>query len=262
MYEHLNKFSSSYKSILLISAVLGLSACAHKNDNTMHDGETVINDPYENYNRKVMAFNQVVDKSVIYPSIRGYRTVVPAPARTGIQNVLRNLGSPVTLANQILQGDFGGAHDAIIRAIVNTTIGLGGIFDVAGYEGIKYEQEDFGQTLAVWGVDYGPYFVVPLLGPSSLRDYGGYFVDSMVDPLGWYLSNTDKTDIAAAKFSAGYLNIRDTLMDSQIDLSQSSFDYYAAVRSTYYQYRAAAIDDRSGTSLETIPDIPDYDEYE
>lgn len=246
---------------IMIAATVCLSSCASYNKDPIVEGDIVISDPMEEQNRRVFAFNQGVDRVIINPVVKGYRAAAPEPVRTGIRNVLRNLRSPITLANQLLQGDLRGAGDAFVRAAINTTIGVGGIFDVAGYEGIEYEPEDFGQTLAVWGVDHGPYLIVPILGPSSARDYAGYFVDSLADPLRWYLFNIDEEAIYYAKVSVDYIDLRESYMDVLKELQASSIDFYASVRSTYYQRREAMVYDLdAGTSdMLAVPSIPDYD---
>ncbi len=220
-----------------------------------------INDPFESYNRAVFKFNASVDRAIIHPALRGYRTVIPKFARTGVRNFLRNLKSPVIFANQLLQGDLKGAHDALLRATINSLLGIGGLFDLAGYEGIEYEVEDFGQTLAVWGVGHGPYVVVPFLGPSSLRDYTGYAIDSYMDPLRFYYHNVDRDEVYYAKLAGDYIKLRLELMDILEDLEETSFDYYAATRSTYYQNRAALIEDQSDEFFASAPAIPEYDDF-
>lgn len=213
-----------------------------------------LSDPLENMNRKVFEFNQAVDDNIIYPVIDGYRYVVPSPARTGIHNVLSNLQSPVDLANQVLQGDVPGAARVGFRAIVNTFVGFGGAIDVAAIEGYEGESEDFGQTLAVWGVKHGPYMVVPLLGPSSVRDYSGYFVDSFMNPIRFYLFNIDEEHIYYSLLGARYADVRNELKDILEELESGSIDYYASVRSTYYQARESAVNDGGAVAF------PDYDE--
>lgn len=246
-------FTLSLASLLLV-------ACASTGQNQYAAGNLQINDPFEETNRAVFAFNKAVDKAVVHPLITGYRTVVPQPARSGVTNFLTNLKSPVTFANQLLQGDLNGAKDVFLRATINTLIGVGGLFDVAGYEGIEYETEDFGQTLGVWGIGHGPYLVVPLLGPSSLRDYTGYAVDSFADPLRWYLFNIDREGLYYTRLGAEYFDLRNSLMDVLQDLEASSIDYYAAVRSTYYQSRDALVKDQIKSPTDS-PAIT-YDEYE
>lgn len=245
---------------MLMAGFVLCSCNAHTGGRTVIDGDIVIYDPLEENNRRILAFNQKVDHVLINPIVKGYRTVAPKPVRKGVRNFLRNLRSPVTFANQVLQGDLKGAGDALVRAVVNTTLGVGGLFDLAGHEGIEYEPEDFGQTLAVWGVDHGPYLVVPVLGPSSLRDYTGYFADGFMDPLRWYLFNIDEEELYFAKVGVDYLDLRESLMDVLEDLEASSIDYYASVRSTYYQRREAMVKDLDASAVVAAPEIPDYDE--
>lgn len=220
-----------------------------------------MSDPFENTNRAVFDFNQKVDDNVIHPIVDGYRYIVPQPARTGVHNVLNNLQSPVSLANEILQGDIDGASMVTFRAVVNTLVGFGGLFDFAGAEGYTVDAEDFGQTLAVWGVDHGPYIVVPILGSSSARDYSGYFVDTFADPLRWYLFNTGEEHIYYKKMGAKYLDVRNELKDLLEELQFSSIDYYASVRNTYYQARKALVSDQGAITSDAEVAYPDFDEF-
>lgn len=228
----------------LLGASFALSACSTTQTTQVSGTETYeISDPFEDVNRGIFAFNEVVDSAVINPVVKGYRTVAPKPVRTSVSNFLRNLKSPVTLANQLLQGDLTGAVTVLERATINTLVGGFGLFDVAGYEGIEYEPEDFGQTLAVWGVGHGPYIVLPILGPSSTRDYIGYAVDMYADPLNRYFMNTERESLVWYRAGVSYLDLRDSLYDIMKDLQANSIDYYASVRSTYYQKRGALVQD-------------------
>ncbi|MCK6418711.1 MAG: VacJ family lipoprotein, partial [Alphaproteobacteria bacterium] len=220
-----------------------------------------VNDPFEPMNRKIFAFNKAVDDAYINPVVLGYREALPQPVRTGVSNVFRNLRSPIDFINQTLQGDFEGAGTVVARTVINTTVGIAGLMDVAEDQGLPYEQEDFGQTLASWGVGHGPYVVVPVLGPSSTRDYIGYFADAFMNPVRMYLFNTDREDVYYALAGAQYLELRESLYDVLADLENASIDYYASVRSTYYQRREALVQD-SLSSLEDAEsaDIPVYDE--
>lgn len=230
------------KFVLVLGTSLALSACA-----TNPETEGSMSDPFEGGNRTIFAFNKAVDKAVIHPVVKGYRFIVPEPGRKSLRNFLRNLKSPVTFANEVLQGDIDGAGKVVLRATVNSLLGVGGLFDLAGYEGYEYEQEDFGQTLGAWGVGHGPYLVLPILGPSSARDYAGYIVDSFADPLRWYLFNTHEEGWYYAKVGVEYLDLRESLVDVLEELEESSIDYYAAVRSTYYQRREALVNDEMST---------------
>lgn len=223
--------------------------------------EELIYDPLEEQNRRVFAFNEAIDDAFINPIVYGYQTVVPEPARKGVGNALQNIRTPTIFMNQVLQGDMEGAGTALLRGVINTIVGIGGIFDVAKYVGLEHEHEDFGQTLAKWGVDHGPYMVVPVVGPSSARDYVGIFVDSYADPLRWYLFNVDKEGIYFGKLGADYLNLRSDLIAILEDLEKSSIDYYAAMRSTYYQRRQALVNDQDPDASGYATDIPDYDDF-
>lgn len=243
------------------AALMMLPACSSTRSEPIMAGNVEVHDPFEGANRAIFAFNNVVDKTLIHPVAKGYNKVVPKPVRTGVDNVLHNLKSPVTFANQALQGDVKGAGNVFVRAVVNTFVGFGGLFDVAAKEGIAYEQEDFGQTLGVWGVPHGPYVVVPVIGPSSLRDYAGYAVDSYADPLRWYLFNTDHEEIYYGKVGMEYLSLRASLVETLEDLEKSSIDYYAATRSAYYQRREALVNDQDPENGggEAIPDYSEED---
>lgn len=249
-------------TLALVLPALFLASCSHNKEEMAFQSEALISDPYEEYNRRIFAFNQGFDNYFINPVVRGYRMVAPQPVRNSIRNALRNLNSPATFINQVLQGDLEGAGTVLVRASINSLLGLGGLIDLAAHEGIEYESEDFGQTLAVWGVPNGPYMVVPFIGPSSMRDYAGYFADGAMDPLRWYLFNIDEEAIYYAKFGVGYLDLRDSLMDVLIDLESSSIDHYASVRSTYYQQRQALIEDRARQPIDDVSyTFPEFDDY-
>jgi phospholipid-binding lipoprotein MlaA len=236
----------------------GLVGCT---TTTQSQGE--IADPFQGFNKVVFKFNDAADQAVMRPIASGYRTVVPQPARTGLKNFLRNLRAPVNFTNEVLQGDLTGAGTVLTRTTVNTLIGVGGLVDVAAMEGIPYEHEDFGQTLAVWGVDHGAYLVLPLMGPSSMRDGTGLLVDNVFDPLNWYFYNVRPSNEgwAIGRFAAEGLVKREELLDVLDDLRRNSFDYYAAMRSAYVQRRDAMVRD-SDTVGNTSMAIPDYGSYE
>lgn len=235
---------------------LMLAGCA--SNETTHAGPEIY-DPFEGYNRGVFAVNDALDRAIMKPVATGYKTVVPSPVRTGAHNFLLNLRTPINLANDVLQGDIEGAGTTVQRALINTTVGVGGLFDVAGYEGIEYEHEDFGQTLAVWGVGHGPYIVLPLMGPSSARDATGLMVDSFADPLRIYLFNVEQEGWHYARVGMTAVDTRTQLLGALDDLRANSYDYYAAMRSSYYQYRAALVNDSQSEEYDA-PAIPDYDD--
>lgn len=257
MFTHVK----SRRFLAMAAAVLvsfPLAACSTTQGSAL-GGDEQISDPFEGANRAVFAFNNAMDDVIIHPVAKGYNAVLPEPARNGIDNALRNLRSPVNFANQVLQGDVDGAGNVLLRAAVNTFVGLGGLFDVAGYEGYEHEYEDFGQTLGVWGIDHGPYFVVPFFGPSSMRDSTGFVVDSFADPLRWWLFNIDEEGWYYGKTALNYVALRASLVDVLEDLENSSIDYYASTRSAYVQHRKALLEDRASDGM-SAPEIPDYDD--
>lgn len=201
-------------------------------------------DPLEPFNRTVYGFNWYVDHVFLRPVAYAYRDGVPDPARQGVRNVLRNLKAPVVLLNDSLQGEWQRAETTAMRFLINSTIGLLGLFDVADGMGYPYHDEDFGQTLAVHGVDSGPFLMLPLLGPSNLRDGVGQAVDWAIDPFRVYAATQNPNWHPEAGYARTGLTVVDTreeLLDPIDEIERSSLDTYAALRTTYAQWRAAAI---------------------
>ena len=206
-----------------------------------------VNDCFEGLNRATFAFNQGLDKAIIEPISKGYRKL-PMPIRTGTGNILSNLSNLVTIPNNILQGDLRAAGLNTARLTVNTTIGIFGIFDVAQQMGLvkDYKKEDYGQTLGKWGVGEGCYLVLPVLGPSTVRDGVGTLTSLLGgDP--WY-NVTVKNDTQYFKDSDYYIskstdgiNFRSKNIDSFDNLEKNSMDFYASVRSLYLQDRKQKI---------------------
>jgi len=170
-------------AILIACAALSLTACASTPDNAQ--------DPFEPVNRAMLGFNVAADRAVVGPAARAYGEYTPGFVRSGVGNVLRNLREPVVFANLILQGQPGPAADSAFRFAANTTVGLGGLFDVASREGVPRHEADFGETLAVWGVGEGPYVMLPFLGPSNVRDTGGRVADRYAHPFNWSANEPD-----------------------------------------------------------------------
>ncbi len=242
--------------VLFLTATLCLFMMSCASNDSRQYGD--VYDPMESTNRAIFAFNEVLDENVAEPVAKGYRLVMPEPGREGIKNVLTNLSTPVNAGNQLLQGDVGGAMTDIGRALVNTTIGIAGLFDVAGYLGLEHEPEDFGQTLAVWGVSEGPYFVIPLLGPSNLRDGVGRLADSFADPLNIYLMNIEEEEIIYARWGVSVVSQREDLIEVLDELESGAIDYYAVMRSSYSQYRNTLITDKDASAgMAAFPDFDD-----
>lgn len=236
--------SLRHLSLVFVAAVL-LSACAAKP--TASDPAAVAafeetNDRLEPFNRAMFGVDQALDAVIIRPVAWTYREFVPDPARRGVTNFIRNLRSPITLANNLLQGEFNTAGQTIGRFVVNTTLGIGGLGDVAADMGVPYQYEDFGQTLAVWGVDSGSYLYLPILGPSSIRDGAGLAVDNFAfDPVTWYSYADNPSWPQWAYFGTRVVELKARSLDVLDELEASSIDYYASLRAAYWQNRALEI---------------------
>jgi phospholipid-binding lipoprotein MlaA len=190
-------------------------------------------DPYEETNRDIFEFNMGLDRAVMRPVARGYRTVIPGPARQGISNALDNLSEPRTLINNVLQGDGEAAWNTFMRFMINSTVGLGGLFDITTEGNFERRKEDFGQTLAVWGVDSGPYLMLPLFGPSTGRDTAGFVVDTVTDPFGFVFGFVP----AIARTGTRMIDNRSELIEETEVLEDTAIDLYASVRTLYSQNR-------------------------
>ena len=216
----------------LVAALLpGISTTAVAQDE--------INDPIEPLNRAVFAFNQTIDGLILDPAQQIYGYVVPDPAKRGVRNFLNNLRAPLVFINDLLQGERERAGITLGRFLVNTTLGVGGVFDFASVVGMDAaHSEDFGQTLGAHGVGPGPYVVLPLLGPSSARDALGLAVDTfLLDPSAYVLSS----EAALARRGTDAVDTRYRLDPAIDDLEASSLDLYAGYRTVYLQRRAAEI---------------------
>lgn len=215
------------------------------------------NDPLESVNRVIFEFNEVVYSAVLTPIAKTYNSVLPATLRAGVSNVIDNLSSPVTFVNDILQLEIHRALTTVARFVVNSIGGIGGIADMASGIGLEQHEEDFGQTLGVYGIGEGIYIVLPLLGPSNPRDaIGQYVVDPFFDPLGLYLSNTERDAESWARTGVSAIDEYAGLVDELEQIKKTSVDYYAAIRSLYRQKRQTLI---SNGREEDLPQIPNYD---
>jgi len=191
------------------------------------------NDPLEIPNRFIFAFNEALDVVILRPAAVTYRFLVPQGIRDAIRNFLRNLSTPVILANDLLQGDLERADTTFSRFVVNTSVGMLGLLDVAEPMGLAYHEEDFGQTLGHHGAGEGFYIVLPLLGPSNLRDASGRVVDYFIDPFTYILTQEQ----SLARFAVTGLDKRERNIETLDEIKKDSVDFYARVRSLYGQYR-------------------------
>ncbi|HTV88790.1 MAG TPA: VacJ family lipoprotein [Stellaceae bacterium] len=198
-------------------------------------------DPFEETNRAVFRFNNAFYHDVMFPVAKGYRTVLPPPVRKSVHNFLQNLNGPDIFANDVLQGRPDLASNTFGRLLVNTTFGVGGMFDVASLMGIPYHTNDFGITLATWGVYSGPYLVVPVLGPANPRQLVGQVADSFGDPGDYVASQHGYLWAAVVREAVAGIDTMSRNLDSLEDIEKTSLDYYATIRSLYWQRRAAEI---------------------
>ncbi|MDH5570698.1 MAG: VacJ family lipoprotein [Gammaproteobacteria bacterium] len=228
---HLKTFLSA---LVLLSGLI-LSGCASV------QGPTEEHDPFESYNRAMYTFNDTVDKAVIKPVAETYKDYVPNPVQTGVSNFFSNLGDVVTLFNDVLQGKFEQAASDFSRIIWNTSVGLFGLFNVASHMDLPKHDEDFGQTLAVWGVSDGPYLVLPFLGPRTLRDTGGLAIDIPTHPLSYPVIKDDKANLAA--LGLAFIDKRVELLTASKVLDEAALDPYVFMREAYLQHRLNLIYD-------------------
>jgi phospholipid-binding lipoprotein MlaA len=197
-------------------------------------------DPWQRMNRGIFWLNDRADHYVLEPVAKGWDVIMPEPAESSITNFFTNLRFPVVMMNNLLQGKPGDAAIDVGRFMVNSTFGLGGLFDPATIWGLERHSEDFGQTLGVWGVPPGPYLVLPLLGPSNPRDTAGIPVDWVFSVTPLFLSSYWWT-------GAGIINIvnaRAQILDEVQQAKEASLDYYVFVRNAYYQRRVAQVNDQ------------------
>jgi|SRR5579862_697041 len=198
-------------------------------------------DPYESSNRAIFDFNQGLDRAVLVPVAKGYRTVLPPTARDMIHDFLQNLNSPIIFANDVLQAQPDLAAQTFGRALINTTLGFGGLFDVAGKFGVPYHTNDLGITLATWGVSPGPYLMLPVLGPSNPRDLFGDVADSFGDPGNMVASNNHYLWATFVRGMTSGIDERSRNIENLDEIQRTSLDYYATIRSLARQRRAAQI---------------------
>lgn len=208
-------------------------------------------DPLEGFNRTIWAVNRGADQVVVKPVTQVYRAVTPKPARDGVRNFFANVAEPFSFINNILQGHGDRAVRNLGRFLVNSTIGIGGLFDQATRMDIKPAPEDFGQTLAAWGANGGPYLMLPLLGPSTLRDAVGRGTTLVADPYRVCVNRCDlPSGVPLALTAAEVISTRDGLIETGADsFLESSLDPYAAARSAYLQRRQADILNRDSSDM-------------
>ena len=228
-------------SVALIATVLttNLAQGNGRYENSIKHLEPArLSDPFEGINRIIFVFNDTLDTVVLRPTAIVYDGILPNGVKDCVRNFVRNLATPVILLNDLLQGNGARANVTASRFIINTTIGLGGLFDQAEGLGLPHHKEDFGQTIGSWSgsEDPGPYLILPVLGPSSARDAFGRVVDLVSDPLVWSGSEVALNTRWSAT-AGGIVDLRSRLLTLSDNLQESSDDYYLAVKSVYEQNR-------------------------
>lgn len=202
-------------------------------------------DPWEGFNRLMFGFNDTVDTFLLRPTAEAYRFVIPFPMRDSVRNFINNVNTPVVLINDLLQGDGDRAWNTTARFLLNTTFGIGGLFDAGTHFGYPKHTEDFGQTLGTWGVQEGPYIVLPLFGPSNARDFWGRIGDVALNPLTYVIAENDDLDGYVLGMTVlDVVDARSRNIERFDRIREDSFDYYATIRSLYTQNRQAQIANR------------------
>ncbi|MEJ5211602.1 MAG: VacJ family lipoprotein [Burkholderiales bacterium] len=223
-------FSSLTLPAASLACVLALSGCATATDPR---------DPLEPINRGIYKFNDAVDKAVLKPVAQGYKAVLPQPVRTGVTNFFSNIEDVLIALNNLLQFKFQAAASDVARVAFNTTFGIAGIFDVATSFGLEKHDEDFGQTLGYWGIGDGPFLMLPLLGPSNLRDTVGLAAYYQLDPV----LNLDHVPTRNTLSVLRFVNRRAQLLDAEKVLDEAALDPYTFLRDAYIQHRRSLVYD-------------------
>ncbi len=246
--------------ILVLSALACLICVACASSPTNPDGsepERSPADPWEPLNRSIHMFNGGLDMVTLKPIAKGYEFVIPRFIRLGVSNFSRNLRSPLNIINHFLQGKPGDGFRQTGRFVMNSTLGIGGLLDVAKDHGLDVKNEDFGQTLAVWGVPDGPFVVIPFLGPRTLRDATMIPLNILADPLYHYKDSSVRDKVYLVRL----IDVRQRLLRAEELLLKDVYDPYVTIREAYLQRRKYLIDDGDPPDDEDpYDDLPDPDE--
>ena len=230
--------------ITMLAAALMASACATRPGDDDPEGQAEFretNDPLEPTNRAMFEVHEAIDRNVLQPVAEAYRDLTPQGIRVAIRNILGNLRTPVILAGDLLQGNIPRARITLGRFMVNSTIGVGGLVDVAREWGVPGHTEDSGQTLAVWGVGEGPYLFIPLFGPSNPRDVVGQAMDFAINPLAWFGQGVLVDAAGWTRLGLTVVDTREALLEPIDQVRATSLDPYSTLRSAYRQRRGYEI---------------------
>ena len=241
-----------FHKIGILALALLAGGCAGTRATQDADASTV-SDPLEGMNRFFFDFNQRLDRHAGKPAAVAYRENVPQTVRGGLHNMLDNLGGPVNVANDLLEAQFENAGIAAGRFLVNTIVGVAGIFDVATGWGMPDRDRDFGETLGTYGVPPGPYLVLPLRGSTDVRDFAGNYLDGYATPL-HFVRYSGNHYVGWMKSTLGSMDNRSANIVTYEDIERFSVDYYATMRTLYLERRARLIEDRAVRTAE----LPDF----
>lgn len=236
---------------------LALAACATGQAPGADVDPYQVNDPIEPVNRAIFSFNDTLDIYVIKPVAKGYHDFLPVAVQSSVRNFLNNLHEPIVFANDLLQGRPGAASDDLARLILNSTLGIGGLYDVAATGGYTYHDADFGQTFGVWGVSDGPYLVLPIFGPSNPRDTVGLIAAGFADPADAVAAAHNYYIPIFARGIVDGIDTRSRYLSTLDRIRSTSLDYYATIRSLSRQRRAAEIRHEESNAL--APDFSPQD---
>ena len=252
---------SAIRPHLLLAAVaalaLALAGCATRPPAS--DPEAVAeyrqnNDPLEPTNRVFYAVNNGLDTVILRPLAVAYRYAVPQVVRNPIHNLLTNISSPVTFVDDVSQAKPRRAGDTFMRFVINTTVGVGGLFDVASGWGYPAHETDFGVTFALWGVPEGPFLFLPVLGPSNPRDALGFGVDTVIDPFFWPPNGGGMNTFRITRTVMTAVDARERVLDATDQINKTALDPYATYRSLYRQHRDSVIQQTRDDNRQTVPD--------
>ncbi len=248
--------------IVLLVTVVGCAKTPEKSNLYSTESVTISNsDPLEPVNRVIFSFNNIFDRLVLRPIAVVYKGIIPEFVRNRVTYSLNNLSMPITAVNNLLQGELAKAGVSTSRFLINTTFGILGFFDPAARLGLESQNEDFGQTLTVWGVPSGPYLVLPFIGPSNPRDFTGFLSTSLLDPMYQVGGGSTSSSLRTYRMTTGAVDFRSQNIEVFDDLQNNSVDHYAAVRSFYTQSRESqAADNMEMDSLDTENEI--FDDFE
>ena len=224
--------------------ILAFSLCVAGCASADNQEAAAANDPLEPMNRFFFDFNQRLDRNAALPAATFYTNAVPQGLRAGLHNFLANLGGPVAIANNLLEARVSNAGGQAARFVVNSTVGVAGIFDVATDWGLPDRSRDFGETLGVYGIEQGPYLVLPLRGPTAVRDFAGNYIDGFLTPLYYiHMQFSGKQYIGLVRSTIGSVDNRANNLVTYRDIERNSVDFYATMRAYYRQRRERQVED-------------------